>query len=240
MSNPAADTTALAFSGTDIFEYRYAELILNIAECYAATGNTGKCIEYLGKIRARVGIPSANNYGIGNLATKYAAIEACLYERRVELAYEGKRYWDIHRWLLYDGVSSTNTSANTTTKLGLTPINGTNRTGYYWQTLSFGTGTGNTTDPITAADRAMLIDPDAADFNTQIDKLKTLYKTKLVMTPLDNALDRDGTTPVNILFRPNYYLSGLSGSVLSFNPWLKQNIGWLDYNGAMGTFNATE
>jgi hypothetical protein len=240
MSNPTADTTALAFSGTDIFEYRYAELLLNIAECYAAKGDIGNCLTYLGKIRARVGIANVNNYGIGNLATKYAAIEACLYERRVELAYEGKRYWDIQRWLLYDGVSSTNTSANTTTKLGLTPINGTNRTGYYWQTLSFGTGTGNTTDPITAADRAILIDPDAADFNTQIDKLKTFYKNKLVMTPLDNALDRDGTTPVNILYRPNYYLSGLSGSVLSFNPWLLQNIGWLDYNGAPGTFNSTQ
>ena len=113
MSNPAADTTALGFSGTDIMEYRYAELLLNIAECYAAKGDIGNCISYLGKIRARVGIPSANNYGIGNLATKYEAIEACLYERRVELAYEGKRYWDIQRWLFYDGVSSTNPTANT-------------------------------------------------------------------------------------------------------------------------------
>lgn len=235
MSNPAADTTALAFSGTDIFEYRYAELLLNIAECYAAKGDIANCIVYLGKIRARVGIPSANNWGIGTLATKYAAIEACLYERRVELAYEGKRYWDIQRWLLYDGVSSTNTTANTTTKLGLTPINGTNRTGYYWQAINF---TGS--DPLTATNRNISIDPDAANFSAQIDSLKKLYKAKFVMTPLDNALDRDGTTPVNILYRPNYYLSGLSGSVLSFNPWLKQNIGWLDYNGAQGTFNSTE
>lgn len=235
MSNPNADTTALAFSGTDIFEYRYAELLLNIAECYAAKGDIGNCITYLGKIRARVGIPSANNYGIGTLGSKYAAIEAVLYERRVELAYEGKRFWDIHRWLLYDGVSAMNTTANTTSKLGLTPINGTNRTGYYWQSINF-----TSTDPLNATDRAILIDPDASDFLTQIQKLKTLYKNKFVMTPLDNAMDRDGTTPVNILFRPNYYLSGLQGSVLSFNPWLGQTIGWLDYNGAPGTFNSAQ
>jgi hypothetical protein len=235
MSNPAADTTALAFSGTDIFEYRYAELLLNIAECYAAKGDIGNATAYLGKIRARVGIPSANNYGIGTLASKYAAIEACLYERRVELAYEGKRYWDIQRWLLYDGVSATNTTANTTTKLGLAPINGTNRTGYYWQAINF-----TSSDPLTAADRNILIDPDAANFATEIAKLKALYKSKFVMTPLDQAWDRDGTTPVNILFRPNYYLSGLSATVLSFNPWLLQNIGWQDYNGAPGTFNATQ
>ena len=235
MSNPAADTTALGFSGTDIFEYRYAELLLNIAECYAAKGDIGNCITYLGKIRARVGIPSANNYGIGSLANKYAAIEAVLYERRVELAYEGKRYWDVQRWLLYDGVSSTNTTANTCTKLGIPPINGTNRTGYYWQGKNF-----TSSDPLTAADRAILIDPDAANFATEIAKLKTLYQNKLVMTPLDQAMDRDGNTPVNILFRPNYYLSGLTATILSFNPWLLQNIGWQDYNGAQGTFNSTE
>ncbi|MEO7309973.1 MAG: RagB/SusD family nutrient uptake outer membrane protein [Chitinophagaceae bacterium] len=237
MSNPAADSTAFAFSGTDIFEYRYAELLLNIAECYAAKGDVANCLVYLGKIRARVGIPSANNYGIGTLAGKYPAIEACLYERRVELAYEGKRYWDIQRWLLYDGVSSTNATANTCTKLGLTPINGTNRTGYYWQSKTYAA------DPLTAADRASaFVDPDAAPatFATQIANLKTLFKNKFVMTPLDQALDRDGTTPVNILYRPNYYLSGLSGTVLSFNPWLPQNIGWMDYSGVPGTFNATQ
>ncbi|MBS1512859.1 MAG: RagB/SusD family nutrient uptake outer membrane protein [Bacteroidetes bacterium] len=235
MANPAADSSAFTYSGTDIIEYRYAELLLNIAECYAAKGDIANCLVYLGKIRARVGISSANNYGIGTLATKYAAIEACLYERRVELAYEGKRYWDIQRWLLYDGSSATNTSANTCSKLGIAPINGSNRTGYYWQSINY-----TSSDPLTAADKSIIIDPDAANFTTQIAALKTLYKTKLVMTPLDQALDRDGTTPVNILYRPNYYLSGLSATVLSLNPWLKQNIGWQDYSGGAGTFNSTE
>lgn len=238
MTNPGADTTALTFSGTDIFEYRYAELLLNIAEAYAATGNITKCVEYLGKVRARVGIPSANNYGIGTLANKYEAIEACLYERRVELAYEGKRYWDIQRWLLYDGVSAMNTTANTAAKLGLTPINGTNRTGYYWQTTAFSP---TATDPLTAADKSILIDPDNnSTFATEIAKLKALYKAKFVMTPLDQAMDRDGSTPVNILFRPHYYLSGLHSTPLSYNPWLKQTIGWLDVNGAPGDFNSSK
>ena len=239
MSNPAADSaTGWAFSGTDIFEYRYAELLLNIAECYAAKNDIGNCLTYLGKIRARVGIPSANNYGIGTLASKYAAIEAVLYERRVELAYEGKRYWDIQRWLLYGGVSSSNPNANTTTKLGLTPINGTNRTGYYWQSIAFSPAA---TDPLSAADKNILIDPDnAATFAGEIAKLKALYKSKFVMTPLDKAWDLDGTTPVNILYRPNYYLSGLTATILSFNPWLTQNVGWMDYSGSAGTFDVTK
>ena len=237
-SNPAADSTAFAFSGTDVFEYRYAELLLNIAECYAAKGDIANTLVYLGKIRARVGIPSANNYGIGTLTTKYQAIEAVLYERRVELAYEGKRYWDIQRWLLYDGVSAMNPTANTCSKLGITPINGTNRTGYYWQSKTF-----TSSDPITAAEKAAaFVDPDAATatFNSQIAALKALYQAKLVMTPLDAAMDKDGSTPVNIMFRPNYYLSGLHSTPLSFNPWLTQTMGWLDYNGAPGTFNSAQ
>ena len=131
-----------------------------------------------------------------------------------------------------------NTAANTVAKLRLTPINGTNRTGYYWQSKTF-----TSSDPLTAADRNISIDPDAwgtTAFNTEIGKLKTLYQNKLVMTPLDQPMDRDGTTPVNILFRPNYYLSGLSSTVLSFNPWLKQNVGWLDYSGGSGDFNSAK
>lgn len=231
MSNPAADSTGFAYSGTSIFEYRYAELLLNIAECYAAKGDVTNAVAYLSKIRARVypSSASSNNYGIGTPANKYAAIEACLYERRIELAYEGKRFWDVQRWMLYDNVAE---SGNSVQKLGLTPINGTARNGYYWQAKNFGSS-----DPLTAADRAILIDPDAANFTTEIAKLKTLYQNKFVMTPLDQAWDRVNNVAVNILFRPNYYLSGLPSALLSNNSWLLQTKGWLDYSGGQGSFD---
>ncbi|MGN6540527.1 MAG: RagB/SusD family nutrient uptake outer membrane protein [Ginsengibacter sp.] len=229
MSDPSADSTGYAFSKTNIFEYRYAELLLNIAECYAATGDINDAVTYLGKIRARVGIPSDNNYGIGTPATKYEAINDCLYERRVELAYEGKRFWDVQRWMLYD---NTEKSGNTVQKLGLTPINGTSRNGYYWQAKDY-----TSTDPLTPEDRNILIDPDASDFNEQIDSLKELYRNKFVMTPLDKPWDQVNNTAVSILFRPNYYLSGLGTSVLSSNPWLLQTVGWLGYSGESGTFD---
>jgi hypothetical protein len=103
MSNPNVAVGGEDFAGTDILEYRYAEILLNIAECYAAQGKAGECLSYLAKIRQRVGLESANNYGLGNISGKYALIEATLYERRVEFAYEGKRSWDTRRWLLYDG-----------------------------------------------------------------------------------------------------------------------------------------
>ncbi|MEZ5005848.1 MAG: RagB/SusD family nutrient uptake outer membrane protein [Bacteroides graminisolvens] len=38
---------------------------------------------------------------VGTIANKNEAIKACLRERQIELAYEGKRFWDIWRWMLY-------------------------------------------------------------------------------------------------------------------------------------------
>jgi starch-binding outer membrane protein, SusD/RagB family len=234
MSNPAADSTAFTFSGTDIFDYRYGELLLNIAEAYAAKGDIGNCVAYLVKVRKRVfpATASANNYGIGTPASKYAALEACLYERRVELAYEGKRFWDLQRWMLYDDEGTDNTN----TKLGIAKLNGTTHQGYYWQSK---TASPATTDPLSATDKSVSVDPDAnaATLKTQTDALKALYNAKFVMTPLDQAWDRVNNIGVNILFRSNYYVGGLHSALISNNTWLTQTIGWQDYNGAMGTFD---
>jgi len=98
MTNPNVAVGNEGLVGTDIIEYRYAEILLNIAECYAALGDVGNCAAYLKKIRDRVGAGP-----VPTPADKFAAIEAVLYERRVELAYEGKRFWDMRRWLLYEG-----------------------------------------------------------------------------------------------------------------------------------------
>ncbi|MFR7464757.1 MAG: RagB/SusD family nutrient uptake outer membrane protein [Phocaeicola vulgatus] len=102
MSDPNIAIGSESDSGTDVMEYRYGELLLNLAECYAAQGNAGECLKYLGMIRARVGISSANNYGLGSISDRYQLLKAVLNERQIELAYEGKRVWDLKRWLLYE------------------------------------------------------------------------------------------------------------------------------------------
>lgn len=234
MSNPAAtNASAFQYSGTDIFEYRYAELLLNIAESYAALGNTGNTITYLGKIRNRVGIPSANNYGIGTLADKYKAIEAVLYERRVELAYEGKRFWDVQRWMLYDDNAVSGITNNTCAKLGITPINGTQRTGHYLQYKTEGTSS----DPLISVRAGISVDPDASDFATQIAALENFYNNNLVLADLITPLDNYNNVATHIDWKPNYYINGLQTGVLSYNPWLEQTIGWGDASGSAGTFN---
>ena len=100
MSDPNVPRSGESTAGTDIMEYRYAEILLNVAECYAALGNAGNCISYLQKVRSRVG---AGTNDLVGLSDKYALIEAVLNERAVELAYEGKRSWDMRRWMLYEG-----------------------------------------------------------------------------------------------------------------------------------------
>ncbi|MCI9843710.1 RagB/SusD family nutrient uptake outer membrane protein [Flavobacterium pectinovorum] len=241
MSNPAeSNASSFAFSGTDIFEYRYAELLLNIAECYAAKGEIANCLSYLTKIRQRVGITSANNYGIGTLSSKYAAIEACLYERRVELAYEGKRYWDIQRWMLYSNDAPNGIVANTCSKLGLTPLNGTQRTGYY---LDYKTKTTSSADPLINARAGISVDPDAPDFSTQMVQLEAFYRNNLVKTellPPLTPLDHVNNQPVKIDFKTNYYIMGLRQDVLATNPWLEQTIGWNGATASAGTFNYQE
>jgi hypothetical protein len=251
MSDPKASTTTFAKSGTDIYEYRYAELILNIAECYAALDNRAKCIEYLTKLRSRVGIPSANNYGIGNLAGKYAAIEACLYERRIELAYEGKRFWDMQRWLLYDGYCSANTTDNVLTKFGglLSPVNGTTHTGYYWQCTKEATWTSdgkNILNPISNSDKynaVPIVDPDDSKFATQLTALKTFFDNNFKIVPLDSPWDSwtDAATKVKnvayVNFKPNYYLFGFQTGTITMNPWLPQTLGWNDPFSVAGTYD---
>ena len=239
MTNTAASKeTNFQYSGTDIFEYRYAELLLNIAECYAALGQTGNTLAYLGRIRNRVGIPSANNYGIGALADKYKAIEAVLYERRVELAYEGKRFWDVQRWMLYDNEALPGVTAGTVSKLGLTPINGTKRTGNFLQYKN--TAASSTTDPLAAARTSIVADPDAANFEAQLANLATFYTTNFTRTQLITPMDNFNGAAVNIKFNPNYYINGLNTTALTSNPWLLQTIGWNDNFGGAGTLNYQE
>jgi starch-binding outer membrane protein, SusD/RagB family len=67
--------------------YRYAEVLLFLAEVLAEQGETGEAALYLNQVRERAGLGEAQ----GNL------LEAIYQERRVELAFENKRWFDLVR-----------------------------------------------------------------------------------------------------------------------------------------------
>lgn len=82
---------------------RYAEVLLTYVECQIELGNINDPLifTYLNKIRDRAGMPGVDR---DRYNTQEKLRELLRYERRVELAFEGYRYYDIKRWKIADQV----------------------------------------------------------------------------------------------------------------------------------------
>lgn len=91
--------------------FRYAEVLLNAAEAAYELGgaNITDALTYVNQVRQRAGFP-ANSLNAGTLT-----IAELQNERRVELAFEDHRLWDVMRWrtahVIWNG-SASNTDAN--------------------------------------------------------------------------------------------------------------------------------
>lgn len=72
---------------------RLAEIYLNYAEAKFELGDEATCREYIDKVRARVGLPD-----IPATVTGEALRQRLYNERRIELAFENQRFFDIRRW----------------------------------------------------------------------------------------------------------------------------------------------
>ncbi|MCQ2174129.1 MAG: RagB/SusD family nutrient uptake outer membrane protein [Bacteroidales bacterium] len=88
---------SISSSSQNFVFLRYAEVLLNAAEAYVkgSPANEAEANAILRKIRARVGLPYVDKSG--NDLWK-----AIVQERKVELAFEGLRYWDLRRWQVSD------------------------------------------------------------------------------------------------------------------------------------------
>ena len=77
---------------------RWAEVILNRAEAYANKGDKdAEALADVNIIRARAGIPDAGMFAVGNLHGYDNVLDVVLDERRMELAFEGHRMFDVYR-----------------------------------------------------------------------------------------------------------------------------------------------
>jgi hypothetical protein len=90
-------------------EMRYPEVLLSYAEASLALGETGVATDYINMVRNRAGMPDFT----GDIT------DALRYERRIELAFENQRWYDIRRWKILDeglqdakGVDITETITN--------------------------------------------------------------------------------------------------------------------------------
>lgn len=85
-------------SGMDWVELRFAEVVMNLAECANETGNLTEAKDMVRKIRVRAGIQAGDfDYGLSVATNKDEMRNLILNERQVEFAMEGKRYWDLRR-----------------------------------------------------------------------------------------------------------------------------------------------
>ena len=244
------------FSQAPLIELRYAEVLLNLAEAACMAGQMNEAVGYLQQIRARAGYTAENNYGLQtNLANDQATcMSAILYERQIEFAYEGKRFDDMRRWMLFDGGAKlpsgapaswqmTGFGGNTCTWLGVTPFNGQRRERVEFRTGNqYGVGTAYWDgDPLVKAEveRPAGVDFRKADIDSQLSTLKDWYNTHLV-TQYKNGDGQDSQHNLEYInFLPKYYFLGLNSGAQNSNVGLPQTIGWEDYNngGAAGTFD---
>ena len=83
-------------STTPYVYMRLAEFYLTYAEAQYHLGNTGLAAQYVNMIRAR---PGVNMPPVESSQTGSGLLDKIKHERKIELAFEGNRWYDARRWL---------------------------------------------------------------------------------------------------------------------------------------------
>ncbi len=76
---------------------RWGEVILNRAEAYAKLGEAGKALADINAIRSRAGIPAEGLFSATTMHGYTSVEDIVADERRMELAFEGHRFFDVFR-----------------------------------------------------------------------------------------------------------------------------------------------
>ncbi|MEI6950045.1 RagB/SusD family nutrient uptake outer membrane protein [Paraflavisolibacter sp. H34] len=114
-SIPSLSATAAVYnsntgggSGMDWVEMRFAEVLVNYAECANEIGNLSEAKDLVRLLRQRAGIVAgAQDYGLALASTADQMRDLILNERAVEFAMEGKRYHDLRRTKRFHLLSGT-------------------------------------------------------------------------------------------------------------------------------------
>lgn len=218
MVDPSLARTSMVKSTDDWIEMRYAEVLLNLAECAFETGNTEIGYDCLKQIRSRAGIePGSDGYYGLKSSSEITPIELVLNERRIELAFEGKRFYDLRRRNMF------------TSDLGnyIFKLNG-------WKK----SGSGFSFSLKNNADTAIFLYPAKRD-TVKIENLYKYFKmnaksTGPLVKPIAYVCMPDSSSLKNIN-TGNYNFFGIPQDILTRSPAINQTIGW-----QTGTFNPFE
>ena len=193
------------YSGTDWMEIRYAEVLLNLAESAVGIGKLGTTDEgYDGiiNVRKRAGIIEGSDalFGLKQGMSRTELFDAVLDERKIEFAFEGKRFWDLYRWKKMSDLN-----------------------GWYRNRIRIVLKTGSGIP--TAANLKDPANPNFRDVQN-LDNMTSNYFTTIINNNHDNsnsvtALD---TKPINFL--PTYYFFPIPLLAVTNNPNLQQNNNW--------------
>lgn len=108
MAQTFATSTATAYSNQDhnFILFRWAEVLLGYAECLNEVGRTTEAYAPLRTLRTRAGITAGTGsaYGLKAGMSQADMRLAIQNERRIEMAFEEQRFWDIRRWKIADQV----------------------------------------------------------------------------------------------------------------------------------------
>jgi starch-binding outer membrane protein, SusD/RagB family len=238
-TNPAASnansagTANFSQSGTDYMELRFAEVVLNLAESAIGVDKLSEGLELIKSIRERAGVENLDGaYGLSDATGRDQLFAAVLNERKVEFAYEGKRFWDLRRWMLF------NNDYGTVARLGMQPLDGMRRTGLFISVKkadgSNYTGSASQDPlkkPLTASAPVINRDSVVTNFDQYLDYL---YDNHFSVTE-KNDLDPT-SNDWKFKWYNEYYFFGLNQSILSSSPYLEQTKGWNGIKGD-GTFD---
>lgn len=72
---------------------RFTEILMNYAEACLGLGQEEEARIYINMIRKRAGLPGVTTSG-------QELVDSYRHERRIELAYEGNRFFDVRRWMI--------------------------------------------------------------------------------------------------------------------------------------------
>ena len=114
--DPNLGSFATWWTSTPQVILRHTETLLNYAEASIALGEEANAKSYLNMIRYRAGMPAITESG-SDLLARYRN------ERRLELSFEGHRFYDVRRWGIGPKLTMTGVKITGTLKDGVEPFN---------------------------------------------------------------------------------------------------------------------